>query len=141
MSIEDNKRVTRKFLELLHKQAIDDAFALLAPDATWWIPNDKAGGVTIPKDHMRPGVTAFVSIFAQQPDNEIGRMTAEEDRVSVEQTARNGRTRGGFTYANDYHLLFRLRDGLIVEVREYMNPLLGAGMMAEISAAISAASK
>ena len=62
-------------------------------------------------------------------------MTAEEDRVCVEQTARGGITRGGLSYANDYHLLFRLRDGLIVEVREYMNPLMIAGVTAEMAAA------
>ena len=62
-------------------------------------------------------------------------MTAEEDRVCVEQTARGGMTRGGVAYANDYHMLFRLRDGLIVEVCEYMNPLMIAGVSAEMAAA------
>jgi len=56
-------------------------------------------------------------------------ITAEADRVCVEQS-----TRGGNSYGDDYHMLFQLRDGLIYEVREYMNPLMAAPLMGELAA-------
>lgn len=135
MSIEENKRVVKKFLALLADPASDEAFKLLTADATWWLPTDQPGGMTLPAAQMRGMIPGFFAIFAQLPVMEQARMTAEEDRVCVEQTARGGITRGGLSYANDYHLLFRLRDGLIVEVREYMNPLMIAGVTAEMAAA------
>lgn len=135
MSTEENKRVVKKFQDLLAQQAFDEAFALLAPGATWWVPTDKPGGMLIPKDTMQQMVGSFLKIFVQSPVFEVQSMTAEEDRVCVQQTGRNGRTRGGAAYDNDYHMLFRLRDGLIIEVREYMNPLLVGAVTAELQGA------
>jgi ketosteroid isomerase-like protein len=83
---------------------------------------------------MRGMVAKFVNIFAQAPAMTPGRITAEGDRVCVEQSSRGGKTHGGNSYGNDYHMLFKLRDGLICEVREYMNPLMAAPLMAELAA-------
>lgn len=134
MSVEANKQTVRAFFRHLESGALDDAFALLTPDATWWIPTDQPGGVALPKDVMRGGVADFYGVFAHQPEMTQLRMTAEDDRVCLEQISRNGRTHGGVSYGNDYHMLFQLRDGLICEVREYMNPVLAAGLMAEMQA-------
>ena len=43
MSTEANKQTVRTFFDHLHSGAFDDAFALLTPDATWWIPTDQPG--------------------------------------------------------------------------------------------------
>jgi ketosteroid isomerase-like protein len=134
MAVDDNKQTVKRFYEHLDGQEFDLAFALMIPDATWWIPSDKPGGTILSKEAMRAGIGTFYSLFMQMPSMEYGRMTAEGDRVCLEQTSRGGRTRGGASYGNDYHMLFQFRDGLIAEVREYMNPLLGVALMAELGA-------
>ena len=134
MSIEHNKRIVREFFAHLHHSEFDEAFALLTSDATWWIPTQEPGGMSLSKQAMRSGIDQFYRVFAQAPVMTPGRMTAEEDRVCLEQISRGGKTRSGVSYGNDYHMLFQFRDGLICEVREYMNPLLAAPLMAELNA-------
>jgi len=45
---------------------------------------------------------------------------AEGDRVAVERVTR-GTTHDGRYCSNAYHYLFTFRDGLIVEVKEYLD--------------------
>ncbi len=134
MDIEQNKATVRKFLQLLDNGQFDGAFALLAEDAQWWFPSDQPGGTVLTKAAMRGLVAKFVGIFSEAPAMTPGRITAEGDRVCLEQSSRGGKTHGGNSYGNDYHMLFELRDGLICEVREYMNPLMAAPLMAELDA-------
>lgn len=47
-------------------------------------------------------------------------MTAENNRVSITVEG-EGTTPDGRVYTNTYHYLFTFRDGLIAEVREYMD--------------------
>jgi ketosteroid isomerase-like protein len=124
-------------LQYLEKSDFDGAFALLTEDVQWWIPGDQLGGTVLTKAVMRGMVAKFIDVFTQAPAMTLGRITAEGDRVCVEQSSRGGKTHGGNDYGNDYHMLFELRDGLICEVREYMNPLMAAPLMAELGAPVS----
>jgi uncharacterized protein len=65
----------------------------------------------------------------------ITALTAEDDRVAAEATGRSQMV-DGTRYDNAYHILFRLRDGKICRVNEYLDtrlvdavvgPLLRAG--------------
>lgn len=132
MSSEANKETVLIFCDHLNKGQINEAFAMLAPDATWWIPTDRPGGKTFTKDEMLASVGDFMNVLETKPQFEIEQLTAEDDRVCLLQTGRGGLSRGGVSYGNDYHMFYRLRDGLITEVREYMNPICAAGLMAEM---------
>ncbi|MDF8334604.1 nuclear transport factor 2 family protein [Novosphingobium cyanobacteriorum] len=134
MSVDENKAVVCEFLDRMASGEIDQAFAMMTNDAGWWLPSDAAGGVTMSKTQMYDAVQAFGAVFKTPPHLTRGRITAEDDRVCIEQVSRGGETHGGAIYANDYHLLVIVRDGKIHEVREYMNPLLGAALMAEMQA-------
>lgn len=135
MSSEDNKRVVQQFCDAMAAADPEGALALLTPDATWWIPTDQPGGMSMPVAHMAEGVKAFMSCFRQFPKFSVTSMTAQDDRVSVEQNCRDGLTHGGASYGNDYHMFFRLKDGRIVEVKEYMNPIMAGPIMAELQGA------
>lgn len=50
----------------------------------------------------------------------IKAMTAEGDRVAVEAES-EGQHVSGKHYSNQYHFLFRFRDGKVVEMKEYMD--------------------
>jgi uncharacterized protein len=47
-------------------------------------------------------------------------LTGEDNRVSITAESK-GVTTDGRVYTNVYHYLFKFRDDLIVEVREYMD--------------------
>ena len=135
MDIDTNKQLVTTFFDHIDAREFDAGFAMMTDDATWWIPSDAPGGTTMTKAQMRQAVDTFSKVFKTLPKMERVHMTAEGDRVCLEQYSRGGETFGGAAYANDYHLVIVLRDDRISEIREYMNPLLGAAVIAEIQAA------
>jgi ketosteroid isomerase-like protein len=139
MSIEQNKQTVRSFFERMDGGDIDGAFELVADDAKWWIPNDQPGGMTLAKSEIQGTVGFFFGAFKKAPEMIEGAIVAEGDALSMLRTGRGGKTHGGHEYNNDYHMFFRFRDGKIIEVREYMNPLLAVELASEIQAAIAAA--
>lgn len=134
MSVEQNKQIVRRFFQHTSEGDIQKAFELLAPDATWWFPSDQPEGITMTKEQMAGTTDTFMKLFKQKPTFTMVSLTAEDDRVSMEQIGRDGLTHGGNTYNNNYHMFFRLEDGLICEIKEYMNPLAAVPLMGEMQA-------
>jgi ketosteroid isomerase-like protein len=134
MSIDENKRLALRFFETLHKPDVEGAFALMSPDAICWFPGDKPGGTTITGDEMRQAAHASFEAFARRPTVRPTLIAAEGDRVCLELVSRGGRTHRGAAYDNDYFVWLRFRDSFIVEFREYFNPVLAAGLVAEMHA-------
>lgn len=132
MIAKDNRAIATAFLHALAAQDVTQVQSMLADDLVWWIPTDQPGGMQVGKDQIVPMLGAFFSVMATAPSLEIGRITAEDDRVCIEQTLRGGMTKGGAPYGNDYHFLLRIAGGKIAEVREFMNPILAAPIAAEV---------
>jgi len=140
MSIEDNKQLVRTFFKHLEAQNAEGVLSLLTEDATWWVPTDQIGGATMPKSAMSAILPAMYSVYSKRPKIWLGRMTAEGDRVCVEQTAREGLTKGGLVYENDYLMFFVLEGKLIKEIREYLNPIPAARLAVEVEPVLKARS-
>lgn len=134
MNLEDNKKTVCALFDYLEQGDVEAGFALLTEDATWWFPSDEPGGMTLSKQQMRQAVDDFGRALKIMPAMVRGRLTAEGNRVCLEQHSRGGQSHGGASYGNDYHMLVELRDGKICEVREYMNPLLARVLTAEMQA-------
>lgn len=112
--IEANKAVVRRYMQAVVDGDIDTIEALQHPDVKWWILGfgnmDRAtftasvkGGLIAAKER-RVGITG---------------LTAEGDRIAVE--AWSEMVFPDKLYRNQYHNLLVIRDGLIVEGREYMD--------------------
>jgi ketosteroid isomerase-like protein len=102
--------------------AIRDSFAA---DATWWLRGE------LPISGTWRGRDAIVDDFLgtamsyYDPESvsvEVTSMIAEGDAVVAEWTSR-ARTAGGKPYENHCAAVFRVRDGRIQSVREYMDTL------------------
>jgi uncharacterized protein (TIGR02246 family) len=102
--------------------AIRDSFA---EDATWWLRGE------LPISGTWRGRDAIVDDFLgtamryYAPESvsiEVTSITAEGDTVAAEWTSR-ARTTNGDPYENHCAALFRVRDGRIQSVREYMDTL------------------
>ena len=115
--IEANKRVALAFITGLSKGQRD--MSLLADDVWWWVP----GAGRIERDTFLKIADSFRGLIAGPVEFEVSAITAEEDRVAVQASARSAMM-DGRTYANDYHFLFYLRDGKICQVREHNNSLV-----------------
>ena len=130
MSIEDNKQTVREYLAHFKNAAVTDLLDAMSEDATWWI---------LGKPHLFPGAGSkskadmeriWGSLFGRMKDGlemtVIG-IVAEGDKVAAEIRSHADLT-DGRVYENQYHMLFTLRQGKIVEVKEYADTLLIAHM-------------
>ena len=130
MKLQENKHAVLGFCAHFKRAAIADLLDGMSEDATWWIlgkPHLFSGAGTKSKAdmdriwgglfrHMRDGLQMTV----------IG-MVAEGDKVAAEIRSHADLT-DGRSYENQYHMLFTLRQGKIVEVKEYADTLLIAHM-------------
>ncbi len=120
MSLEANKAIARTFFDRITAGDIPGAFSVVSDDVKWWV----AGALPFSGEKTKAEYmvvvgriqSGFPSGFSLTP----GDMTAEGDRVAVEVTSA-GTHVNGKTYANKYHFLMIVRDGLIVRVKEYMD--------------------
>lgn len=120
MSIEANRAMALRFLELMSDLDFKPMFELMTDDAVWTV----AGRVeTFPQAGPRPKreradmFDAFITVFRNLRFDVIS-TTAEADRVVVEFTAR-GEAHGGQVYENEFLSLFTFRDGKIVGLYEH----------------------
>ena len=125
MSIAENKQVVLDFYEAGAKGDMDACLALLADDITWTnIGSTKFSGTYVGKqalldDLLGPLFSQLKTGFSSQ----IERLTGEGEIV-VAQTSGNAETTDGTPYNNSYCQVFRVLDGQIVEVKEYMDTAL-----------------
>jgi len=115
---EANKEVCLKFFRHLASREFEDALACVADDIVWWVQGDTAGsGFRYGKDSLFPNLKRQLRENLQIS---FGHLTAEEDRVALEMKSQavlaNGRA-----YANTYHFLLTLKNGLICNGKEYLD--------------------
>lgn len=118
-----NKQVVRRFLEVFSSGDVAATMAMMDRDAAWWV----AGTMPISGTHDKPAFTTLLGGVATacvvgairiEPRG----MTAEGDQVAVEAES-FAQLRNGRIYNNLYHFLFRVRDGKIVGVKEYLDTM------------------
>lgn len=72
------------------------------------------------KAQIAAAAGGIFEVFPEGIRFEIKAMTAEGERVAVEAES-EGLHVSGQIYSNQYHFLFRFRDGKVVEYKEYMD--------------------
>lgn len=113
--MSDNKAKAEAFVASLTSGKIDEA--LVSPDMTCWA----GAGEPFQLPRLRAGVAILSTLFDEAGlTMTIEASIAEGDRVAI--LARSqGKLKDGALYVNDYHYAFRFENGVIVEMREYMN--------------------
>ena len=109
-----NKDVVRRFLGAVETGDIATIEALQAPDCNWWI----IGTGEMTRAAYTDAVKGML-LSASSRRVEIIGLIGESDTVAAE--VRSEMHFGERVYANDYHDLFVVRDGLIVHGREYFD--------------------
>jgi uncharacterized protein len=111
---ETNKQIVRRFLGAVESGDIDVIEALQAPDCTWWV----VGGGDMTRAEYTDAVKGMLLTASTRKVEIIG-IIAEGNTVAAE--VRSEMHFGDRVYANEYHDLFVIRDGLIVHGREYFD--------------------
>jgi ketosteroid isomerase-like protein len=120
MGIEENKALVREYFRRM--QAGEPTVAeMMADDITWWVPqSSELGGTHRGKAAVLALMGKGVDLYQLPLRVEIEEMVAERDQVCV-QLVVEAKTAAGLPYRNDYHFAFRIRDGKLVAVREYVD--------------------
>ena len=123
MSIEENKRLARQFIDHLTVNDIAGALDLMADDATWWIAGKPdqlpAAGVYDKKRIAR----LLYNMVGQLPNGLkmiVKNLVAEGDKVAMEVES-YGALQNGLIYNQQYHFLLTVRDGKIDSIKEYLD--------------------
>ncbi len=124
MSAAANKRIVEEYFAKLAAGA-PDVPELFTDDVTWWVPQSSPFGGTYEGREAVLGLMGKgtdLYDLSQPMQTEIEQMVAEGDTVCVQLVLR-ARTAAGADYENQYHFVFRLRDGRICAVKEYVDTL------------------
>jgi ketosteroid isomerase-like protein len=113
-TIEANKALVYRYAQAVIDGDMDTIEALQHHDVQWWVLGQGAMDRKRFNDLVRSGLLA-----AQQRSVRIIGITAEGERVAYE--AEGEMVFADRIYRNRYHNLLIVRDGLIVEGREYMD--------------------
>lgn len=130
MNTQDNKQVVREFCAHFKNAAVKDLLDAMSEDATWWIlgkPHLFSGAGTKSKADME---RIWGNLFGHMKNGlemRVVGMVAEGDKVAAEIRSHADLT-DGRVYENQYHMLFTLRQGKIVDVKEYADTILIANM-------------
>lgn len=121
----DNKQHVREVMDAMSQGRLAPLLEAMAENVTWrWMGVNQWSrsfeGKKSIVDHLFGGAT---EILAPSSSTEVHRLHADGDYVVIEHSGRNELS-DGRRYDNNYCWIFRLQDGLIQEVREYMDTQL-----------------
>jgi uncharacterized protein len=130
MALTTNKQIVQAFYEAANRGDMDRCFSYLADDVTWTnIGSTKYSGTFRGKAEL---VTKLLQpVFGQLKAgivSVVDNIIAEGDFVVV-QSRGQAETLDGRPYNNRYCHVFRIRDGEIVEVTEYLDTQLAASAL------------
>ena len=118
-----NRDIALSFLQKCFEGSMDAALAMMAEDATWWVLGNPEK-VKLSGTRDMPRIRRYLkNVRLGFPDGlrvEFTGVTAEGDRVALEAVS-SARMGDGRPYENHYHFLVQVRDGRVVQVREYLD--------------------
>jgi len=124
---DQNKKITKEFFEALSTGS-DKYLDFYSDDSIIWTAGNNAIGGTRTKEEVVSFAQNILSAFPTGITFNIKGMTAEDEKVAVEI---NGEAMhaSGATYNNQYHFLLIIKDGKILELKEYMDTQLAAKIL------------
>jgi len=117
---EANKDLARRMIDALSAADVAWVEENYAEDFRIWTAGSLPFSGEGDKASAVASMPLVLSLFPNGLRFEIVAMTAEGDRVAIEGTS-EGTTAHGRRYQQTYHFLMRVRDGRIVEWKEYMD--------------------
>ena len=122
-----NKKITRDFFEALSTGS-NKYLDFYTDDSIIWTAGSNSIGGTRTKKEVVTFAENILSAFPSGITFNITGITAEDERVAVEVSGEAIHA-SGETYNNQYHFLLRIKDGKILELKEYMDTQLAAKIL------------
>ena len=125
--LNNNKELARKFFDSL-SSGTQDYLDFYTDDSIIWTAGDNAIGGTRTKKEIVEFAKGILAAFPNGITFNITGMTAEADRVAVEVSGESIYA-SGQSDNNKYHFLLIIRDGKIIQLKEYMDTQLAAKIL------------
>ena len=126
MKINDNEGKLLAIIVKKNEQTAGNNF--YTDDSIIWTAGDNAIGGTRTKKEIVEFAKGILAAFPNGITFNITGMTAEADRVAVEVSGESIHA-SGQSYNNKYHFLLIIRDGKIIQLKEYMDTQLAAKIL------------
>ncbi|MGO9058194.1 MAG: nuclear transport factor 2 family protein [Candidatus Binataceae bacterium] len=120
--MKKNKAIALKLFENLSNMKIEAVLDALADDGRWWVLGGTYFGQTLNREQFRKQLKALATAVPNGLNLKISRVIAEGDDVMVEAEG-GAQTAANKLYNNHYVWVLTLRDGKVLEGREYMDTL------------------
>jgi len=117
---EENKAIVTAFMKTISKGDVEGIIAGYAEDGFCETMGHTLISGRFSREQVAMAAGRIFEAFPQGVEFTILNLTAEEDRVAMEATSQATHI-SGREYANHYHFLFRLRDGKITQMKEFMD--------------------
>ena len=124
---KNNKEIATEFFNSL-SSGTEGYLDFYTDDSTIWTAGDNAIGGTRTKEEIIEFAQGILAAFPDGITFNITGMTAEDDRVAVEVSGESIHA-SGQPYNNKYHFLLIIRDGKIIQLKEYMDTQLAAKIL------------
>ena len=124
---KNNKEIATEFFNSL-SSGTEGYLDFYTDDSTIWTAGDNAIGGTRTKKEIVEFAQGILAAFPDGITFNITGMTAEDDRVAVEVSGESIHA-SGQPYNNKYHFLLIIRDGKIIQLKEYMDTQLAAKIL------------
>lgn len=118
--LEENKQLTTRFFDALQRGDADEIANTYCEDGRVITMGNTMISGSRGKEETRTFAAGVLDAFPEGLKFSILTMTAEDDRVAVEATS-EGLHASGQVYRNHYHFLFTWRDGLLLELKEFLD--------------------
>lgn len=119
---ERNKKVVRELYAAISKGDLETYMSYLADDVQWYfIGTHRFGGTFKGKDEIVSKLlTDLAADLEGMIELEIKQLIADGDKVVAEMQGR-AMSKAGKAYNNTYCIILTLRDGIVQEIREYLD--------------------
>tara|TARA_B100000287_G_scaffold190571_1_gene179927 strand:- start:482 stop:880 length:399 start_codon:yes stop_codon:yes gene_type:complete len=124
---EKNKQIAIKFFEALSSGS-EAYLDFYNDDSIIWTAGDNAIGGRRTKKEIITFAKDILEAFPNGIEFKITGITAENERVAVEVQG-DAIHISGKPYNNFYHFLLKIKDGKIIELKEYMDTQLAAKIL------------
>ena len=126
-TIKKNKEIAIKFFEALSSGS-EAYLDFYNDDSIIWTAGNNAIGGTRTKKEIIDFAQGILAAFPTGITFNITGMTAENERVAVEVSG-EAMHASGEAYNNKYHFLLTIKNGKIIELKEYMDTQLAAKIL------------
>jgi ketosteroid isomerase-like protein/predicted N-acetyltransferase YhbS len=130
-----NTRVVEQWLAALTAGDADGVCALYAPDLRYFVVGDWPLGGHFDRSYMEQNCRDVFTVFPEGLHFTPERVVAERDWVCLEMRS-HGVHVSGRTYGNHYTYWFEIRDGMIVQLKEWLDTLHANDVLCGSGAAI-----